>query len=297
MSYEDSYNKGLNEIIIYMQMNRYHQAINKLQQMLSDKPNDETLLHFLAECYYQIKSFTEAEEYCRESMANGISPQLGNDLLGRIYMDMGQFLKSEEYFLEALRIDATEASTFAAYSILMLRCGLKNKAEALMNEAIRIDPEDAAVLHYEYLFHLLEDDRAGLLNSIEKLLSNSDNEVGNQIRIGLYNYRNKNYVEARENFRQAFLLNPTSKELLLALEILDKETHWAFLPNRLAEKFGGAAVVWTVFFILIVGSSFINSRIMGILVSLYLIFVISTWLSPILYRVISRAQSKSKLSS
>lgn len=291
MSYEYGVNKAvLNEVILYMDMSRYQQAIIKLEQLLSEEPNDGSLLFLMANCYYHLNSYSEANEYCRESMANGFSTQQCNYLLARIYMDTEEFVKSEEHFLEALRINPSEASALAAYGMLMLRCGHEKKASALMDEAMRIDPENEAVLHYKFLYYLLHENKNAQLNVLQKYLNNSSSEVRKLIKIGVYNLHNKNVKEARENFRQAFLLEPTNHDLLMILEKLDKECHWVFFPNRLVKW---PALVWVVFFIfIIVGRHFIDSNILVVIVLLYILFAIYTWVSPLIYKVIIRVNRK-----
>lgn len=287
MFYDYDKDKSLNEILVYIEVGRYKEALERLRELLSQSPNDGKLLYLASCCYYYLGVYEEAIEYCHESLENQFSAEACHYLLGRIYMLVEQFVKSEEHFLESLGVNPVNPTALASYGILMLKTGHEKKATKLMDEAMRLDPENEVVLNSKFIYYIFKGNENAQINVLETYLNSASSEVRKLLNLGLYHMHYKRYSDARENFRQAFLLNPTDNNILSILEELDKASHWVFIPNRLIDKLGGPAVVWVTFFSMMILTRYLLSPIYFALISsVYFIFAISTWISPLLYKAI-----------
>jgi tetratricopeptide (TPR) repeat protein len=161
-----------------------------------------------------------------------------------------------------------------------------------MAEAMRLDPENAVVLNYQLMFHIFENNKNHQVDTLHRIINSTSSELIKLINLGIYNIHNKNYKTARENFRQAFLLNPTDKDLLATLEDLDKNCSILFLPNRLIDKIG-APIVWLSFIALIIILGFLNLKtLQGAIALVYVSLALYTWIARFLYYFSNKIRNK-----
>ncbi|MGE5577098.1 MAG: tetratricopeptide repeat protein [Syntrophothermus sp.] len=268
-------------------MGRFEQAGKKLEQMLADSPNDGHLLYLMAICLYGSDRNEEALASCTEALNNGFSVERCNLLLGRIYVGLKKYVEAEECFLTALRVNPRNAEAIATYGFLMLKTGHDRKAAQLMDEALRLDPDNETVLHYNFYRHLAADKRDEQLQILKRYLQTSDSEVRKLVKIGLSDWFRNDYKSARENFRQAYLLDPTNVDILSILQEVTRQSHILFLPHRLVAKIGGPVVLWMIFITLTVILVRLNLDSVTIAVMLiYLLYVIYSWMAPIVYKIL-----------
>lgn len=284
---EYKFDPGFKEIFVYMEMGRYEESIKKINELFSEYANDERLFFLLAYCHYNMGIYDKAVEYCEESMKLGFSLEECNYLLGNIYMNINQFPQAERNFIEALRINPQNVKVLASYSMLMLKTGYNDKAYTLIQEAMKIDPDNDSVLNCNLMYYMCQEDEDNQTIFLQRYIENASSEMKVLIKIGIYNLYNNERAEAHENFRQAFLMDPTNKGVLSILENLDRKSHIVFLPNRIIDKIGGPKIVYIAFMaIILLGKKFINSVLLIIIVSIYILFAIYTWISPLIYRAV-----------
>ncbi|MDF2531652.1 MAG: Tetratricopeptide repeat [Clostridia bacterium] len=277
MQHENTQETKLNEALHYFDIQRYEQALDALYIVLSEAPNDGFALYLAAYCHYYLDNYKEAADYCVESMQQGFGMLECNYLLGRIYMDNDELVKAEQSYIEVLRNNPQHGPALAAYGMLMLKTGHEKKAKELMEEAMRVDPEDTVVLHYKFMYYLFKNKKSEQIIVLQRFINSTGNEVAKLINMGIYNMHNKNYKAARENYRQAFLLNPTDKNLLEILKELDRECNILYLPQRFINKVG-PAVLWISFIALYFVLGLLKLyNIRMVVVMAYLILVLYSW--------------------
>lgn len=286
MSYSGENEKTLQEVFHYIHMARFGQAMEKLVQPLAESPNDGRLLYLLAICEHGLDRNEEALISCREAFQKGFSAEYCNFLLGKICVELKKLVEAEECFLEALRINPRNAEVIANYGFLMLKTGHDQKGAQLLDEALRLEPDNETVLHYNFYRRLESDKRDEQARILEQYLNSSDSEVRKLVNVGLSDWFAGDYRSARENFRQAFLLDPTNAGILSILREVARQSHILFLPHRLVDKIGGPAVVWVIF----VASVLIMGRLgwyigVAVVVMLYLFYVAYSWAAPVIYKI------------
>lgn len=273
----------LNQAIHYISLERFEKALSILNSLLSQSPNDGQLLYFKAYCHFQLDENDQAIELCKEAMDKGFSLEDCNELLGSIYMELDDYVQGEQFFLEALRLNPQNVEVLGKYSWIMLTTGHEEKAKKLLDEALALDPENEVALHYSFVYFLSKNKKAEQMDALIKYFEVSDAEVKKYLNLGLMEYFQGNSKEAREQFRQAFLLDPTNDDLLALLDTVSRESHPLFLPQRVVDRVGGPAVLWLGFIGLFFLLKSLKLDILLIFVSLfYAIFCIYTWIAPLI---------------
>lgn len=285
-SYESNYKKSVHEVYHYIGMKRYQKAMDILMSLLEEKPNDADLLYLRAYCLHKTDCYQEALECCNEALSHGFSIDEGNYLLGKIYMEMNRYVQAEQCFLEALRLNPQAAKVMAIYGYLMLLTGNEKKAERLFDEALRLEPDNEVVLHYRFHYYLAKGKHSEQVQTLGQFIDSSDNEVSKFVKAGLHDLFQKNYKSSRENFRQAFLLEPTNKSILGILEEVDRKSHFLYFPHRVIERMGGPAMLWVSAVVLIGLLRLLNQEeIAGITALVYISIAVYTWITPGIYKL------------
>lgn len=279
----------ISEVIHYYSIGHYKPAISRLNEGLSHDPGNAALYYLKAKCCYQMNLFEEAEDCCNQALVYNYSIEDCYYLLGRIAMDTGLYVKSEELLLKALQLNPNRADVIAIYGLLMLMTGHDKKALNLVEEGLKINPQDETANQVHFLYFLFKNDKEKIYTSLKQYIQFSSNEIHRLCQLGTMEINAKKYKSAKENFRQAFLLDPTSKEILEILQKLDQAVSPIFLPQRIIQKLGGPIFIWiialTMLFILHYLHLNTATLVFGIF---YFILCVYTWISPIIYKKILR---------
>lgn len=279
------YDQTLQQIMHYLDIGRTEQALDKLHHLLSDHPRDSYLFFLSARCHYLLDQYDQAIRFCREALELHYFHEECYFLMGIALMENEQLVEAEEALLQTLSLQPEHAEALAAYGYLMLKTGHEEKACRLLQEALRLEPENSVVLHYQFLFFTAKNQESEQAHYLEQFIHSSDSEVEKLLHLGMMELSRENYKEARELYRQAFLLDPTNKQILEILQELDQATHVLYFPQRVIAKLGGPIPVWIGFLVLLFAlrSADLES-VAGIVSILYFILVIASWTTPFLYK-------------
>lgn len=279
---EVSKSKELSLASHYIEIGRYKQAKDILEDLLSENPNDGSILYLLASCYYFLEQYLDALELVQEALNKGFALENCNCLMGQIFVDTKKFIQAEECFLAALAINPRDAETIAAYGNLMIATGHEKKAIKLLEEALSIEPDNPIVLHYNLKIHFSKDkNRYHQIKFLEDYMESASSEVSKLIHLGLYHVLRKQHWTARQLFKEAFLLDPTSKHLQ---EILD-EFHPIYMPLYFVEKIGGPAVLWIGMVLIFMISEYFDIYYIATpLAIIYIVFCIYSWVVPYIFK-------------
>lgn len=288
-SYDQIDQKAYHEALHYLQIGRYEQAQVSLIRLIGVTPNNGELLYLMACCCYGLEKMEDALYYCSEALKNGFSPEDCNSLLGSIYIDLKRYVEAEECMLEALRLNPQNAALLAKYGYLMLTTGHEKKAKRLMAEALRIEPHDEEVLKYHFFYYLAKDNKTEQMEILHQNILYSSDEIRKLIYIGLADLFSKNYKSARENFRQAFLLDPTNELVLDLLSETEYNSSILFLPQRVIDKIGGPAVAWIAVMVLLFTLNKLKFDMGVVVLSIvWIVLCLYTWVTPLIYKALNK---------
>jgi tetratricopeptide (TPR) repeat protein len=217
----------------YYNLNKFDQALNIVNEVLMEQPNDGEALYLRAECLNNTLHFQEALVACRDCIQSGCDPEKVNYLLSVIHMNLLDFENSEKYILETLNLNPQNASAMAVYSMVMIKTGNRKMADELMAKAVEMDPLCEKVIDYRKLReHGFSD--------------NGSHNYGKLIDLGNYHFDRKQFNKAREYFLQAFLMQPNNQSLLDALSNTEEVLSPIYYPIRLF-WYVHPGIVWCLF--------------------------------------------------
>lgn len=281
------YNKEVAVVHHYIDIRRFEEAKSKLHYLMQERPNEGELHYLLAFCDYRLNQYACAAESCEEALRLGYDQVSGKHLLGTIYQEQKRFQEAESLFLEVLNIVPDRPEVLVSYGNLMIRTGHEEKAIELTEEALKLDPENGQVLQLALHIYSMKQDKKMQMELIERVMASSSDEVQKLVQLGLIHYMKKDYGEAREQIRQAFLLDPTNNGVHEILVELDELTHPFFVANRFIDRIGGPAVVWVLAIAIIYGLRLLKLDIpLFIFAVFYIILVIMSWASAPLYKLL-----------
>ena len=275
----------------YFFLNRFEQAKALLPQALEEEPENAYLWYMLGYSNYALEKFDDAEQQFLEALRLGLDTEAVFYILGRLYLSTERWQESEEMFLETLRLNPNNTEAHAYYALLMKKTGNKKKAKLLINKALEIDPENAEALRLHFYIEGVNESRKEQMLTLERYLNSGDSEMTKLLQLGIDAvFRNK-VKEAKEYFRQAYLLNPEEKELLEILKDYEVASHPLLAPNRMADKLGGPVGTWfigggMVILLLLIGLE----HVALVWVVCYTALALYTWVSEPLVKVIMKAK-------
>ncbi|KJS48848.1 MAG: hypothetical protein VR66_11790 [Peptococcaceae bacterium BRH_c23] len=269
----------------YVEIGKYNKAEEYMQKLLENSPENPQFLSFMSNIQLNLGNLDLAEKFCLESMRTEADNEEGYHLLGVINIERKNYVEAEKNLLESLRLNPENPRVLAKYGYLMLITGYDEKAEKLIKEALRIDPDDPAVLEIGFQYYLIKNKKEQQLHFLYRYFQQSNNQIGKLTKIALTELLQNNHKSARENFVQAYLLDPTDQDLLSVIEEIDRDYHVIFLPQRAIQKIGGPAVVWIGMIVIIVALRFLGLiNLAGILAVIYIVLCIYTWVTPFIYK-------------
>ncbi|KMY31514.1 hypothetical protein ACZ11_04600 [Lysinibacillus xylanilyticus] len=288
MSDYEEYEESSFEVIEhYFGIGKYPQVIELINEELHNNIENSWLWYMLGYSNYAIDEFDKAEEQFQEAMRLGYDEAIIFDLLGHLYMETRRWQEAEEAFLEALRINPNDAGTHAGYAVLMKQTGHREKAKLLINKALELDPENSYVLRRNLILEGMNRNKEQQILALEQYMNSTDRESSKLLTLGKNATLRNNKKEAKEYYRQAFLLNPEDQTLLSILKEMEITTHPLLAPNRFIERLGGPAIIWLVgigltFLLLALG---FDSLAM-LFLQCYVVLTLYTWISvPLVKRL------------
>ncbi|MCH6268950.1 MULTISPECIES: tetratricopeptide repeat protein [Neobacillus] len=269
----------------YFHLGRYEAAAPIIENQLRQDPKNATALFQMAVVEMSREDFEEARKLCCEAMQFGYSEIIGYHFIGSTYQHVGMYKDAEEALLAALKIDPLNGEVIASYGYLMLQAGHDKKALALLEQARELEPFSDRVNQLILHFYFAKADSKKQQEYIRNVLETSTDEVQNLTNIAMYHALKGEVKEARECYRQAFLLNPADQNILALLGEYDSLTHPLFAPQRFVDKIGGPAVVWITFMVMALLLNWMELYIPLIIIAIiYVLYAIYSWTALLLYK-------------
>lgn len=270
----------------YFNIGRYETAAPIIENLLRQDPENTTALYQMAVVQMSRKDFPKAREFCREALRLGYNDEVnGYHFIGCTYQHEGNYKEAEEAFLAALDKDPVDGELIASYGYLMLQAGHDKKALALLEQAMELEPYSHRVNQFILDFYFAKADSKKQQEYIRNVMETSADEVQNLTNLAMYHALKGEVKDARECYRQAFLLDPEDQDILALLGHYDSLTHPLYTPHRFVEKIGGPAVAWIAFMLLaLLLKSLELYAPLIILCGIYILFAIYSWTAPLLYK-------------
>ncbi|CEG28731.1 tetratricopeptide repeat protein [Bacillus sp. B-jedd] len=268
----------------YFRIGRYVAAIPLITNLLRQDPENTTALYQMAVVELSRENFQEARELCQEALRLGYNKIIGYHFIGWAFQQEGKLAEAEEAYLAALERDPLDGELIASYGGLMLEAGLYEKAFALLEMARKLKPNNEKVNQLLLDFYFAKDDKGMQQEFIRNVMETSADEVQNLTNIAMFHVLKGEFKEARECYRQAFLLNPEDRNILGLLEYYDTVSHPLYAPQRLIGKIDGPFVAWLSFIVITMLLVELNlPSLLSLFVIAYVFFALSTWITPLFF--------------
>ncbi|WP_203363404.1 tetratricopeptide repeat protein [Bacillus sp. REN10] len=277
----------------YFDIGRYQQVIDLVKEEMDQHLENGRIWYILGYSHYVLNHYEEAEGHLIEAIRLGYEPEMALYILAHVYMETERWVESEKAFLESLRLHPNNASIHAGYATLMKKTGHHKKAKALIEKALELDPEDPQALRSHYLLEGRNGNREQQVLLLERYMQSADSDLAKVIHLGLDAIFRNRVKEAKDYFRQAYLMNPHDQELLELLEDLELASHPLYAPNRLIERVGGPGMFWLIG----IGLTFLLSALgfttaSVICLFIYVTIAISSWLTEPLIKIIRKVRGR-----
>ncbi|HEY9062014.1 MAG TPA: tetratricopeptide repeat protein [Pseudobacteroides sp.] len=294
MPFNNEFLLSLEEAYHLLEINRIDSAIGKINSLLASAPNNGELLFLKAVCLHQKNSNDEALYLCKDALGHGFEKSRCHHLLAKILYDKNDYINSEEHYLESLAANPHNPDVLADYGELMFKTGHQDKAFKLVNEALRLDPYNGAALTFYIKYNLSTNNKTAHADALQRYMSSSDNDLAKLAKLGISQLISGNSKDAREAIRQAYLMDPTNKDLLELLQELIVDSNPYFKPIQMVEKIGGPKVLWLAFIIILFTLRFLKLDTALIIVAIiYLCYAIYTWTTIPVRKLLEKKIQKS----
>lgn len=271
----------------YYEIKRYEQVVKLIKNTMDEHIENSRIWYMLGFSNYQLSSYKEAEEQLIESVRLGMVRVPVLFILGHVYMETEQYQKAEDAFLEGLRLDPNHAEIHASYAYLMKKTGHRSKAKMLIQKALELEPGNAHVLRFYFRLEGITSEKNKQMQVLEQYMNSGDSELTKLIQLGIHASLHKKTKEAREYFRQAFLLKPDDPYLLSVMEEMEIQNHPLLAPLRLVDRIGGAIVIMIIAIGIYILLNLLGLDEIAVMWGLaYLVFVIYSWTAQLLVRIL-----------
>ncbi|MBG9590180.1 tetratricopeptide repeat protein [Cytobacillus firmus] len=269
----------------YFNIGRYKAAVPIIEKLLRQDPENSTALFQMAVVEMSLEDFPKARELCREALRFGYNEITGYHFIGCAYQHEGKYKEAEGAFLAGIEKDPLNAELIASYGYLMLQAGRDKKALALLEQARELEPYSLRVNQFILNFYFANADWKKQQEYIRNVMQTSTDEVQNLINFAMFHALKGEVKDARECYRQAFLLNPEDQDILALMGYYESLAHPLFAPHRFVRKIGGPAVVWIALIVIALLLKSLELYIPLIFFcGIYILFAIYSWIAPLLYK-------------
>lgn len=271
-----------------IEIRRYVEAKRLLRDAIEQDPKNADLFFSRAEIAY----YEEEIEIGLEATQQGLSVSPLNVGLKYIRFQLlliqNSFADAEPVIIDLLRTSPDDAEYLSAYARLMMLTFHFDKSRQLAELAIRREPDN---LNAKYVLHMVavisdsSDDARRTLR--ELILEDPENERSLALMVDLL-VSEKRFTEAQGLIQELVRLDPSDTDYIEAAVDIRTFTHWSSIPCWPVIRFGwvGSVAIWIV---AILSINFMErpeneSPYLGAFVYGYLIWVVYTWVQPLILK-------------
>jgi tetratricopeptide (TPR) repeat protein len=197
-----------NVALVYLQNDKYDEAIVYLNKSLALQPNFDLALNALGIVHFIQGDLQKAKDNFEKCIA--VNPELteARNYLGSVYQELGYLDKAEVEFRAAIADETYRSRALPYYNLARLYITKGNDAEALklVNSAIELDDRMVMALNLKGV--LLE--RAGKLNEAiycyEKALNIAPGDINLSFNLAVAYFKTDRRSEAKALFEKIYPL-------------------------------------------------------------------------------------------
>ncbi len=204
---------------------KHDQAIQSLQTMLRDKPDNYPVRLMLVRLLTATDRLSDAQRSIADGLKNGRHPQLYH-IQAQLYIREGQFDKAEQSLKTLMQLEPDESGPVLMFSQLALRLKKPVKAENLLRHHLLKHPEALGVSNA--LGRLLVEQKRSkeAIAIYEDIAKRTGGNADVLIALGLLHFQNQNFEQAAVAFRKALKQRKDSRAgfyLAASLESLGQQ--------------------------------------------------------------------------
>ena len=243
----------LREADHYMDINRYEEARKRYLEILSQQPTNGYVHYRLAHCSYRIGEYEEAITHCQTAINHGYAKPMCYVVLGITYRVQKRVALAEEAFREGLEAEPTNPNLMAQLAFLHWQQGNKREARKLIEEAHALGPADQVVLYYKYFMSSRRGRHSEAPELVQQYLQTNATEIQKKLLIAKDLVRAGQFLKARDECREAFVMDPLNHTVLKQLAEMDQLCHPIFWPNRMFILVGRRKIEVVVYVLIVLG--------------------------------------------
>ena len=257
----------LREADHYMDINRLEEARARYLEVLGQRPEDGYLHYRVGYCLYRMGEYAQAAVHCQEAIANGYAQATCYVVLGLTWRLQHKVALAEETFRKGLALHPASPNLLAQLAYLLWRQERYKEARQLIGEARALDPNHQTVLYYAYHMTPRRGRRSEAPVLIESYMQTNATEIDKKLFIVNDLIRTGRYRQAREECREAFVLDPLNRRVRDKMADIDFLCHPVNWPNRVMTRVG-AGTAMVIVLVLVFVSQIFNTYLVGWLLAL-----------------------------
>jgi len=274
---------------VLVEQDRHKDAIQQLQQVLQQDPQNDFALSLMGRCYYNQKKFDEGMEFIKEAITIRANEDYYFYLLafGHYYKD--QNLVAQRMLDKAIEMNPYAADYFGLSALICIEEVELKTALKKANEGLEIDPENITCLNARATaLNKLKQTDAAIETMRAALEQNPENEFTHST-VG-WNYLEKGkHKDAAHHFREALRIHPNLENaqsgLKQALKSRIPPYRWLLQYSFWISNKGKnlqwilpiALFVLVRIIIVLVGKDSQLSMAVLVVMGVYLLFVVTSW--------------------
>lgn len=263
---------------------RYAAARQLLSGLMQEHPDHPEVLYLCAFVDYSEDRIDAAERTVNAALSKAPQHYGARALRGHLYEARKRYPEAEAVWIELLRDHPEKPECYANYADLMLRTLHLEKAERLAKEGLRLEPTHEKCLYVAALIHVVQG-RSPRHSSehLQQLLREHPERARALLVLVISLEQRGDSRGALRVARQLLATRPDSEPLVNMVRALTRSNHWSMLPLYPMRRWGwGGAAAVTVLGITAVrvAGNTLPAPVAGIIVLLWLGYVIYSWIWP-----------------
>lgn len=278
---ETEISDSLARLEILEERRRFDDARVLLREVLPRHPSNRELLFHAAYIEYLTDSYAAAESAVHSLLAVDPGHVGGRDILQGIYSETKRPAEAEQVLIGLLRDYPEEPYFYARYSTLMLKNLQAEKAEKLAAEALRLDPDHHSAQLAMTTARLITGRADVAQHDLARLVKNHPESMATLAMVVASLADQGRHKEALAVAQEMVRAYPDEQSYVDLVVELRKSTHWSLLPMWPMVKFGwaGSAAVWVLGIVLLRSTASLGT-LGGVMVGVWLLYVVYTWAWP-----------------
>jgi tetratricopeptide (TPR) repeat protein len=197
------------ELLINQQ--RYDMAIESLNQILAENPNDSNALSFLAFCKLHLKDYVNAIAIGKTALGEDPANDFALYVISFAHFELDNYKKAENAINRALEIDPSEPDYYGLLANIKLVGRDFVEAKAIAQTGLAINPENLVCRNMLSSAQLKLGDKKSAFSTIEKALLIDPENAMTHANYGWGQLEKGSNKKALEHFGQSLAINPMNQ--------------------------------------------------------------------------------------